>query len=135
MSALHNAPIQPLSSSHHAGCLWVVDGRLGTNGEIALPCSPRSDDGYGLGICTFVCPVEERMDLLLQHNRASFITNCRSTSPVMPKLQPSTLFVRGRRYGTAGLVRFRTSQGRDLQFLSIMHVSTCQYLCVAEYVD
>jgi len=87
------------------GCLWAVEGRLRTNGEIALPCSPWSDDGYGLGICTSVCPVEERMDLLtisttasqrllLQHNRASFITNCRSTSPVMPKLQSSAPFVR-----------------------------------------
>jgi hypothetical protein len=34
------------------------------NGGIALPCSSRSDDEYGLGICGFVYPVEGRMGLL-----------------------------------------------------------------------
>ena len=45
-------------------CLWAVEGGSRINGGIALPCSPQSDDEYGLGICRSVYPVEERTGLL-----------------------------------------------------------------------
>jgi hypothetical protein len=40
---------------------------------VKLGChvAPWSDDGYGLGICTSVCPVEERVDLLIILTKAS----------------------------------------------------------------
>jgi len=98
------------------GCLWVVEGKLRTNGEIALPYSPRSDNGYGLGICTSVlsCRREDGSIGYFDNSIAMIVAAIQSSLASSQIADRRAMWCRNPNRQSlsceAGDMRFRTSQ-------------------------